>query len=127
MKIHAWLMIGTGLLVCLLQAATGATNAAPTVKIELRDGCIIVGTFKANALSFESDTLGKMQMPLERLEKVAIPQGETAALITFWNKDSLKARLTEKELVLQTAFGELKIPAAHIAEMKFSAPASKPE
>lgn len=97
-------------------ADAGAKPSGARVALELEDGCIIVGQLGSETLTFESQILGKMQIPVERIAKVEASAAHASVLMR--NGDTLQAGLADQELQMETIFGKLKIPRKQVIVLR---------
>lgn len=100
-------------------AAVGTNPAGPRVSLKLKDGCVIIGHLPGDHLTFESRIVGRLNIPLERLRSVEFSAGQSPALVSLRNGDSMQLALVDKELRVNTVLGELKVPADHLTAIHF--------
>jgi hypothetical protein len=130
MKVTIRLSCALGILIiCLFRVETAfATTNQPTnfrLIIELQDGSRIIGKNGDPAYQFHSDVVGEMKLPLERIRSFECSDKTNSAQLTTINGDSLTVRLTTKDVRLETAFGNLKLPVNLIKRVQIFA-ISKP-
>ena len=106
-------------------AGTPVTNEAVTVELELRDGSKLIGTAVPAALALDVNTeaLGKLSIPLNRICKIEFTK-DSAAAIQLQNGDKLKGEVQLRALKLQTLVGLLSVPREAIVKLQVRAPSA---
>src|ERR1700677_4365484 len=107
--------------ICVQAGPTKAEQpAAFRLTVELKDGSRVIGTSQEKHLKFSSDSLGEMRLPLEKVRFIeSLTKGNQAKLITA-SEDSLVVTYGMKEIRVETAFGEVKLPVSLIKSMRVS-------
>jgi len=113
------------LTICLPRPeAAPATTNQPTgfhLTIELQDGSRIIGKSADQAYQFHSDVVGEMRLPLERIRSIECSAKTNSAQLTTTNGDTLTVQWATKEVRVETAFGNFKLPANLIKRVQISA------
>ena len=107
-----------------LQAAPPATNG-PTgfqLAVDLQDNSRIIGKSGDDALKFRSDVLGEMKLPLERVRSVEGEAKTNVVKLTTTSSDTLTVQFDMKEIRVETAFGNVKLPVEMIRRLQVSPP-----
>jgi hypothetical protein len=106
---------------CLSSAKAAAidTNGFRLV-VELRDGSKLVGKAGNENYQFRSDVLGEMKLPLERIRSIECQPGTTSIKLTTSNGDVLSAQFAMKEIRIEAAFGNVRLPANLLKQIQVS-------
>ena len=112
MKRLALGILGSALLICpQANAAAPATlPARPRLTLDLRDGSRLIGTSVDESFSFSSEVLGEIKLPLARIRSIELPANSNSAKVMTSNGDSLATQFTTKEIRLETAFANFRVP-----------------
>src|ERR1700722_4301703 len=106
-----------------VQAGPAAGKAEPVgygLTIELKDGSRIIGKSREEHFEFRSESLGDMKLPLEKVRSVECDvKGKKAKLVTV-AQDTLMVELAMKDIRVDTAFGEVKLPVGMIKSVHVS-------
>jgi len=126
MKVTLRLFCVLGILtICLprTEAAPATTNqpAGFHLTIELQDGSRIIGKSADQAYQFHSDVVGEMRLPLERIRSIECSAKTNSAQLTTTNEDTLTVQWATKEVRVETAFGNFKLPANLIKRVQIFA------
>lgn len=121
-----WRMLGflVGLMFCLHCANAAKTSTNQTgfrLTIELQDGSKIIGKNGDETFLFRSDVLGEMKLPLEKIRSIECQPKTNSAKLSTVNGDTLAVWFTMKEVRVETAFGNFKLPANQIRRVLVSA------
>lgn len=84
--------------------------------VELADGSRLVGQPKMDALPLVS-SFGKMSVRLDTIASVAVNAASNSVTVNLRNGDRISGSLGVNELGLDTAFGQLKLPAGVIKRL----------
>ena len=121
-----WRMLGflIGLMLCLHCAKAANTSTNQTgfrLTIELQDGSRIIGKNGDETFQFRSDVLGEIKLPLEKIRFIECQPKTNLVKLTTANGDTLAARFTTKDVRVESAFGNFKLPARLIRRVQVSA------
>lgn len=86
---------------------------------ELKDGSRVIGKCRDQNLQFRSDSLGEMKLPLEKVRSIEAAKASQVKLITA-NADSLMVEMTMKDIRVETAFGDVRLPVSMIKSLRVS-------
>jgi hypothetical protein len=105
-----------------LQAAPAATNepAGFRLTVELRDGSRVIGKSKEDHFQFRSDVLGGMKLPLQKVRFVECLPRTNLVKLTTSSDDSLAVEFAMKEIRMETAYGDVRLPVSLIKSMRVS-------
>ncbi len=101
--------------------------ASPPSKftVDLVDGSSLIGSSSLTSIEIQS-SLGKMNVPVQKIQNLTMDKDHETALILFENGDKLTGRLTLKNFKLTTVLGELSVDLALLRRMgKFSSEEQK--
>ena len=103
-----------------LQAAPAATNGSAGFQLiaDLSDGSRVIGKGGDDAFKFRSDVLGEMKLPLERIRSVECQAKTNSVKLTTSSGDTLAVQFAMKEIRVETAFGNVKLPVALIKNVR---------
>ncbi|MBI1336649.1 MAG: hypothetical protein GC164_06775 [Phycisphaera sp.] len=87
------------------------------VVVNLADGSRLVGQISLTSLPIDSESLGKVTVPLHTLGSVKLSPDHESATILFRNGDKIQAALAVDAVTLSTIVGELKISLADVTEI----------
>jgi hypothetical protein len=119
---------GSCFLSCLL-LLQGCATAAPTstnqtgfrLTIELQDGSKIIGKSGDKDFQFRSDMLGEIRLSLEKIRFVECQPKTNAVKLVTANGDTLVVQFAMKEVRVEAAFGNFKLPVNLIKRVQVSA------
>ena len=105
-----------------LQAAPAATNepAGFRLTVELWDGSRVIGKGSDDVFRFRSAVLGDVKLPLDRVRTVECQAKTNSAKLTTSSGDTLAVQFAMKEIRVDTAFGDIKLPVALVKSMQVS-------
>jgi hypothetical protein len=118
----------------VLVLALFSTNAASTAKdspagfrltVDLRDGTRIVGRSGGENLRFQSDVLGDLKLPLEKIRSVEVVGKTNSVRLTTTSGDTLTVRFLMVEIAVEAGFGKVQLPVSSIKTLRV-APLGKP-
>ena len=118
------LSLVSGLVFCFnfAGAAPAATNQTGfRLTIELQDGSRIVGKSGDETFQFHSDVLGAMKLPLEKIRSIECQSKTNSAKLATANGDTLAVQFAMKEVRVETAFGNFRLPVNLIKRVQVSA------
>jgi hypothetical protein len=104
-----------------VQAADANQPAGFRLTVELQDGSRLVGKAGDETYQFRSDVLGEMKLPLEKIRAIECQPKTNSVKLTTASGDSLSAQFAMKEIRIETAFGNVKLPANLLKRMQVSA------
>ena len=123
----------TGYFFCLLavllcglphiQAALKTANE-PTgfrLTVELQDGSKIIGKSGDDNFLFKSEVLGEIKLPLERVRSIECQAKTNSVKLTTFSGDTLAVQFAMKEIRVEAAFGNFKLPVGLIRRVQVSA------
>jgi Concanavalin A-like lectin/glucanases superfamily len=102
--------------VCFNFASAAATNPLPLLTVDLRDGSRVVGTSAEKKFKFNSDLLGELKLAVKDIRSIECGSSNSVKLCTA-NNDSLAVRFADKEITVQTSFGEVNLPVDSIRKL----------
>ena len=125
MKVTLRLFCVLGILtICLPRTEAAPATNQPTgfhLTIELQDGSRIIGKSADPAYQFHSDVVGEMKLLLERIRSIECSAKTNSAQLTTTNGDTLTVQWATKEVRVETAFGNFKLPANLIKRVQIFA------
>jgi Sialidase, N-terminal domain. len=113
-----------GLMLCLHCANAAKTSTNQTglrLTVELQDGSRIIGKNGDETFQFRSDVLGEIKLPLEKIRSIECQPKTNLVKLTTANGDTLAAQFTMKEVRVESAFGNFKLPVNLIRRVQVSA------
>jgi hypothetical protein len=100
-------------------AASANTNGF-RLTVELQDGSKVVGKAGDANYQFHSDVLGEMKLPLEKICSVECQSKTNSVKLTTTGGDTLVAQFAMKEIRVEAAFGNFKLPTNLIKRIQVS-------
>jgi hypothetical protein len=88
--------------------------------VELQDGSRIIGASDDAIFKFHSDVLGEMKLPLEKIRAIECQAKTNLAKLTTPSGDALTVRFAMKEIRVETAYGDVKLPIALVKNLRVS-------
>lgn len=86
--------------------------------LELRDGSRVIGTSKEKAIRFQSEVLGDVTLPLEKIRYVEVQSKTNGVKITTANGDSLQMAFATAEIPVMTTYGVVKLPVGMVNNLR---------
>jgi hypothetical protein len=105
-----------------VQAAPPDTNH-PTdfrLTVELKDGSRVIGKSRDESFEFRSDILGKSKLPLEKIRAIEAEGKTNLVKLTTVGADTLTVEFVMKDIRVETAFGDVKLPVSLIKSIRVS-------
>jgi hypothetical protein len=107
-----------------VHAGPNADKAEPAgyrLTVELKDGSRVIGKSREERFEFHSDSLGDMRLALQKIRSVeGVGKPNEVKLITTGN-DELLVEFATKDIRVETAFGEVKLPVSLIRSVRVAA------
>jgi len=102
-----------------VRLAAEETKPVPPLRlvVSLSDGSRVLGEPSLTGVALETESLGKLEIPLAKLRGIKFADSREATL-ALANGDKLQGRLVNRELALQTLFGAVTIPVALAREIQ---------
>ncbi|HEY4417802.1 MAG TPA: LamG domain-containing protein [Verrucomicrobiae bacterium] len=88
--------------------------------LDLRDGSKLIGQSLTDRFQFQSETLGKFDLPVQNIRTLEPLAQTNLVRLTTANGDVLSATLAMDEIRLTTSFGEVKLPVNSIKDLRVS-------
>lgn len=102
-----------------LGSAVDAEKGAPLdLVVSLLDGTRVVGVTSLTTVSIQSETLGKLEVSLNKIRGITFSLNHESATVALVNGDRLEGRIGTAALPLRTLFGAVKIPVATVKELE---------
>ena len=117
------LLLGFGLMTGLTSScvtASSSSTAGCRLVVELRDGSRMIGSSEEAQFAFQSDILGEVKLPLEKIRLVESVGRTNLVKVTTSGGDSLTARFAMENIRVGTSFGEVKLPVSLIKSVRVS-------
>jgi len=113
-----WLLLGAGF--AKIQAALINTNEPDGFRltVELQDGSKVIGKSRDDSFQFRSETLGKIDLPLQKIRSVEALTEPNLVKLTTTSADALTVEFSTKSIRLETAFGDVKLPVGVIKSVR---------
>ena len=107
---------------CLSAVEAADTNrpAGFHLTVELQDGSRLIGKAGDENYQFRSDVLGEMKLPLGKIRFIECQSKTNSVRLTTSSGDSVSAQFTMKEIRIETAFGNVKLPANLLRQIQVS-------
>jgi hypothetical protein len=102
---------------CATAAPTSTNQTSFQLTIELQDGSKIIGKSGDNTFQFRSDVLGEIKLPLEKIRSIECQPKTNSAKLATVNGDTLAVQFAMKEVRVEAAFGNFKLPVNLIKRM----------
>ncbi len=117
----AWLAIAAWSCLQVQAAPKAASQPAEfRLTVELWDGSRVIGKSLDDSFRFNSDTLGKTKLPLQKIRSVEYQTKTNLARLTTSSADSLAVEIATKEIRVQTSFGKVSLPVSLIKNVRVS-------
>ena len=109
-------------------ALAQTTNVPGLVRLDLRDGCRLIGETSTKELRIATEQLGELTVPFDRVSVIqcTATQEIVQATITFRNGDILRGRLLLTAFPLKTCFASVSVPLATITHVTAGQPNGDP-
>jgi hypothetical protein len=111
-------LIGLAMAAALPLQAASTNN--PSLTVELRDGSRVIGKSGDEKLLFRSEILGEIKLPLEEIRVVECQSKTNSVKLTTANGDTLVAAFGNREIHIETSFGNVKISVDSIRRLQVS-------
>ena len=91
----------------MLPVVAGAADKPPLqLAVNLADGSRLVGATTLASLPLESEALGSVEIPLEKVRTIKFSPDHESVTVLFANGDTLHGSIGEALVALETSFGE---------------------
>jgi len=91
----------------------------PLVVVVLADGSRLEGELRREALAVDSETLGRLSLPISSLSRAESGESGDPWLFETHSGDELRVRPVDETLPLSTDFGEISIPLRAVKSIDF--------
>jgi len=95
-----------------------ATRQAVQVTLALADGSRLVGTTPLTTFPLQSEILGNVKVPLQRIRLIQFSKDHESVTVSLENGDTLKGAVSIATLALQTLFGEFTVALNQVLQIK---------
>ncbi len=108
-----------GFLVLIFIAGVAAAGPVVSFRLtaELRDGSRVIGTAKDSRLEFNSETLGELKLPLEKIRSIEAAGKTNLVKLTTTAGDTLSAKYLSEEIRIETSYGIVSLPVGLIKSL----------
>ncbi|MCG3150252.1 MAG: hypothetical protein PCFJNLEI_03733 [Verrucomicrobiae bacterium] len=112
----------TYFLSALLLGTSAIAETTPRLTIQLTDGSRLLGTPARKRLLVQSETLGKLEVPLDKIRTVTFTASRDDVLITLQNGDKIQSAISDAPVDLATVFGPVTLPWDKITTITVALP-----
>jgi hypothetical protein len=97
------------------------SNSDVRVTLNLTDGSRVIGIAELPALAVRSETLGRIEIPLEKVRGVKFDANHESATVTLSNGDRVQGAIGVETLALRTLVGRVTIPLNVVRDLAVTA------
>ena len=91
----------------------------PLVVVVLADGSRLEGELRRDALTVDSETLGRLSLPISSLSRAEAGEAGDPWLFETHSGDELRVRPVDETLPLSTDFGDVSVPVGAVKSIEF--------